>query len=142
MYEFFVTLHARPKNLQAGSPWSHGGREYPTLNVPIAELAGGFNLSFEDAAAALDSLPRMFIEPDGSFVWVSAQADPRWQIDGVLYDRDERLLFVDLKGSCTPEELNRLLSCFGWPATQVIFQLTREAVFLDEATFREWAVRA
>jgi len=32
-----------------------------------------------------------------------------------------------------------LLTALGWPATAVMFQLTREAVFLDEAEFRRFA---
>ena len=62
-----------------------------------------------------------------------------WQIDGNLFDRAGRLLFVDLKGSCPDDQLDRLLSAFGWPATPVMFQLVREAVFLDNAEFRRVA---
>jgi hypothetical protein len=29
----------------------------------------------------------------------------------------------------------------GWPQTPLVFQLVREAVFLDEAEFRRWAAR-
>ena len=98
--------------------------------------------SFEVARECLAGLERMFSEPDGSFVWVSPQGDPVWQVDGNLYDRNERLLFVDAKGSCPPEEFDRLLTALGWPATKLMFQLTREAVFLDEAEFRRHALAA
>jgi hypothetical protein len=56
-----------------------------------------------------------------------------------LFDRDGKLLFVDLKGSCPPEQFDRLLGAFGWPAASLMFQLTRQAVFLDEAEFRRFA---
>ena len=97
--------------------------------------------SFEVASQRLGQLERMFCEPDGSFVWVSSQGDPVWQVDGNLYDRDERLLFVDLKGTCPPDQFDRLLSALGWPETKLMFQLTREAVFLDEAEFRRLSAR-
>jgi len=139
MYTFYITLHARPVEATSAGTIERGGRTYPTLAVPQPALAKGFALSFEQAAAALARLPRMFIEPDGSFVWTSAAADVAWQVDGVLYDRDGHLLFVDLKGSCPPVEFDRLLAAVGWPASPVLFQLTREAVFIDEATFREMA---
>jgi hypothetical protein len=84
----------------------------------------------------------MFCEPDGSFVWVSSQGEPAWQVDGNLYDRNERLLFVDLKGTCPPREFDRLLGALGWPSTALMFQLTREAVFLDEAEFRRHALES
>jgi hypothetical protein len=86
----------------------------------------------------------MFVEPDGSFVWVSSnaacdQAAPAWQLDGNLFDRNGRLLMVDLKGTCAEAEFDRLLAAFGWPTTPVMFQLSREAVFLDEPNFRRYA---
>lgn len=98
-----------------------------------------FDCTFETAAAGLAELERMFCEPDGSFVWVSSQGEPVWQVDGNLYDKEQRLRFVDVKGSCPDAALDRLLTALGWPATPVIFQLLREAVFLDEAAFRRYA---
>ena len=95
--------------------------------------------SFEEARARLDELERMYSEPDGSFVWTSPHAQRPWQIDGNLFDRDGRLLFVDLKGTCPGEQFDRFLRALGWPETKLMFQLTREAVFLDEAEFRRFA---
>ncbi|MFM8494120.1 MAG: hypothetical protein ACKOEM_01155, partial [Planctomycetia bacterium] len=53
--------------------------------------------------------------------------------------KDGRVLLVDLKGSCPPDALDRLLAAFGWPAEAVMFQLVQPAVFLDEPTFRRHA---
>lgn len=142
-YTFFITVHALPANAIAGTGIEREGRSYATLCVSPAALATTtFDISFEDAATRLTRLPRMYCEPDGSFVWVSPQGAAIWQIDGNLYDRDGRLLFVDLKGSCPPAEFDELLRAFGWPATPLVFQLTREAVFLAEAEFRRWAETA
>lgn len=141
MYTFQITLHARPSEAEPGGILEVGGRQVATLAVPSAAVATCFRISFEEAEAALAQLPRMFIEPDGSFVWVAAEAEATWQVDGVLYDRDERLLFVDLKGSCPATAFDRLLTAFGWPETAVMMQLTRAAVFLDEPTFRQFANR-
>ena len=114
-------------------------RRFVTLAIPHEALAHPFNLSFEAAVERLNHLERMFSEPDGSFVWTSPHDGPMWQIDGNLFDRNGRLLFVDLKGTCPPEEFDRLLMAFGWPQTPLVFQLVREAVFLDEPEFRCWA---
>jgi len=103
------------------------------------ENARPLPVTFDRATAALQQLERLFIEPDGSFVWTSPQGPPKWQIDGNLFDRDGRLLFVDLKGSCPSDELDNLLNCFGAPVSDLMFQLLREAVFLDEAEFRRFA---
>ena len=86
----------------------------------------------------------MFVEPDGSFVWVSSSegtlgGQREWQLDGNLFDRNGRLLMVDLKGSCAEADFDRLLAALGWPATPVMFELAREAVFLDESSFQRYA---
>lgn len=138
MYAFHVTIHARPPAAIARGTARLNGNNYPTLQV-APELLGSttFACTFEEAADALTKLERMYCEPDGSFVWVSAQADAPWQVDGNLYDRNERLLFVDAKGTCPAAEFDRLLRCFGWPETPVMFQLVREAALLDENEFRQ-----
>jgi hypothetical protein len=97
-----------------------------------------FARTFEEVSDSLAALPRMFVEPDGSFVWV-ASSGPAWQLDGVLYDGAGRLWYVELKGRCPQEEFDRLLSALGWPQTAVVFQLVREAVELDEPAFRRHA---
>jgi hypothetical protein len=140
MYSFYVTLHAQPRDAAEGPEMNLGGRAVRTLQIaPVTLSTTTFGCSFEAAQTRLAKLDRMFIEADGSFVWVSPQGEPAWQVDGNLYDRNEQLLFVDLKGNCPPEQLDRLLTALGWPATRVMFQLTREAVFLNEAEFRRWA---
>jgi hypothetical protein len=135
---FHVCLHARPGEARTSPAKSLAGLELATLEVVPSELPA-LGASFEDAAAALGSLPRMYCEPDGSFVWVSSAGDAAWQVDGNLYDRGGRLLFVDLKGSCPATEFDRLLTACGWPATEVIFQLVREALYLAEPEFRRYA---
>ena len=103
-------------------------------------------MTFEEAVATLEKLERMFVEPDGSFVWVSPRAIGSavgsWQLDGNLFDRNGRLLLVDLKGRCPETEFDQLLTAFGWPGTPVIFELTREAIFLDETEFRRYCARS
>ena len=138
MLSFHACLHARPAEVRSGPTRRLAGTEIATLAIVPSDLPS-FGLSFEEAAAALRELPRMYCEEDGSFVWVSAHGKPAWQVDGNLYDRAGRLLFVDLKGSCPSDALNRLLTACGWPATAVVFQLVREAVFVDEAEFRRHA---
>jgi hypothetical protein len=136
---FQITIHARPAEAQEGAVVELNGKKYRVLDVPPAALGTPFEKSFEAASEALLVLERMFLEPDGSFVWVSTAKERPWQLDGVLYDRAERLLYVDLKGACTLDDFDRLLEALGWPETPVMFQLVREAVFLDEAEFRRFA---
>jgi hypothetical protein len=142
MQEFHITIHVRPNAVLQGDRIELQGAIVQTLRMPEQFQGNPFPLSFEEASEALQKLPRMFLEADGSFVWVSAQgSSPAWQLDGVLYDRKERLLFADLKGTCPAESLNQLFACLGWPATPLMFQLVREAVFLEEVEFRKFVER-
>ncbi len=116
------------------------GREVQTVQVAPSELAATlFERSFETVLGEMERLDRMFIEPDGSFVWTSAQNDRAWQVDGNLYDRAQRLAFVDINGSCPRYEFELLMTALGWPETPLVFQLTREAIVLGEDEFRRYA---
>jgi hypothetical protein len=102
--------------------------------------AAGLPVTFDEALAALERLDRLFIEPDGSFVWTGVTADGgAWQVDGNLIDRGESLAYVELKGVCPEAQFDRLLSALGWPKAGLAFQLQKRGVFLDEASFRRMA---
>ena len=142
MYHFQITIHMRGERVGLGDTHRVESHEVRALEVPREALAEPMGVSFEQAASDLARLPRMFVEPDGNLVWVSASQDkPRWQVDGNLYDRAGRLAFVDLSGTCPPKQFDQLLGCLGWPETRLMFQLTRQALFLDESEFRRFAGR-
>jgi hypothetical protein len=140
MREFQIVIHARGEDASSAAEVEIDGEQYQTLRARAASDQP-FAITFEQAAAALDKLPRMFIEPDGAFVWVASREEASWQVDGVLYDRDDRLLLVDLKGSCPPEQFDQLLRALGWPATPLMFQLVQHAVYVDEAECRRFMQR-
>jgi hypothetical protein len=143
MYSFFITIHARPADVASGPQIEIDGRVVQTLALAPAVIgAATMDCSFESACERLTELERMYCEPDGSFVWTSSHDELAWQVEGNLYDRQQRLLFVNVKGSCPPQRFDELLASFGWPQTQLVFQLTRQAVFLDEAEFRRFALTA
>ena len=100
------------------------------MNVGVAE---------DDALARLAQFPRMYVEPDGAIVWTSPREGRRWQVDGNAFEKDGRVLLVDLKGSCPASGFDQLLTGFGWPQQAMMMQLVRPAVFLDEQTFRRHA---
>jgi hypothetical protein len=102
--------------------------------------AAGLPATFDEALAALVRLDRLFIEPDGSFVWAGATADGEaWQVDGNLVDRGECLAYVELKGVCPEAQLDSLLAALGWPKAGLAFQLQKRGVFLGEVEFRRLA---
>ncbi len=140
MYWFHVSVHAKPRSLQLGPLVPLRGVNLQTLAVSPTALSEPMGCSFEQAQHQLNLLPRMLFEPDGSFVWVSCDNETdRWQLDGMLYDRQGKLHSAEIKGNCSCEALDTLLCALGWPCTDLIFQLTREAIFLDEGEFRRIA---
>ncbi|MEW4563333.1 hypothetical protein AB1K70_12455 [Bremerella sp. JC770] len=115
------------------------GLRLQTLTISPVVLGEPMGCSFESAQTRLNNLPRMLFEPDGSFVWAQEENDDTWQLDGVLYDRNGRLHSAEIKGNCSEEAFDTLLSAMGWPGTDLVFQLSNEAIFVDEGEFRRFA---
>jgi hypothetical protein len=135
MLQFHVQVYARPAGATPGRPQLLDGCQVTPLVASQAELLSAWPITFDEAAAALAQLPRMFIEPDGSFVWVSPEGESAWQVDGVLYDRGERLAYAELKGCCAPRPFDELLAALGWPRTALAFSLVPHGVVLGEKDF-------
>ena len=142
MYRFHTTVHARSPRLVEGPPIEIGNRHLATLAATAEELYTPYPITFETAAENLGRLAGLYCEPDGSLVWRSRPGVPGGQIDGHLYDRQGRLLYVELKGTCPVGPFDELLGALTWPETGLVFQLIREAVVVDEAEFRRWAAAA
>ena len=77
--------------------------------IESTEITLSFRVSFEDAQARMVALPRLFFEPDGSFVWVSHDGPSSWQVDGVLSDAGDFVRTVEIKGTCPRACLKRLI---------------------------------
>ena len=137
MYRFHASVHARPPAVVPGSSIELRGTTLATLRVAQSD-ALPFEVTFEQVEQRLSALPRMFLEPDGSFVWVGPSED-RWQVDGNLSDDGVRLRYAELKGTCPATALDKLLDAMGWPRTSLMFQLVHLGVFLAEEEFRRFA---
>lgn len=137
MFEFDCVVRARPPSAVPGAPLEIAGVLCRPLAFPPEELATSLAVTFEETLAALEQLERLYVEPDGSFVWVAG--DRSWQVDGNFYDRDERLLFVELRGTAPSQQFDQLLAAFGWPAAALAFECRQAGVFVDEADFRRVA---
>ncbi|XZE52499.1 hypothetical protein SH139x_004195 [Planctomycetaceae bacterium SH139] len=75
-------------------------------------LGGPLPVDFETLAERLSALPKMYFEMDGSWVWTGQQQGHRWQLDGMLYDANGKVQYIDLKGSCPLQQWKLLLmSC-------------------------------
>ncbi len=138
MYQFHASIHAMPNQAVASSNMLQiGSHQVKPLQIDPHATGQPMTVSFEQTEEALNNFPNLFIEPDGSFVWVaSAEDSVSWQIDGMLYDRDDRMLFAEIKGSCPETEFDRLLKTLGWPKSTLMFQSTQHAAYFTEADFR------
>jgi hypothetical protein len=139
VYRYHLAIHARPANAIDDAAQEIDGRTVRPLNVTASDVTEPLGVTFDEAVRRLEALPRFFLEPDGSFLWTAREGPKVWQTEGVLYDRGDRLHYVEMKGSCPPAEFDALLRAFGWPETPLAFQLIRQAVFLGEEEFRAFA---
>ena len=140
---FEVSLHAMPVGdgaVLAGPPLKDRWGTWPTLALRPGQFSEPLPVTFDEAIERLGQLSRLYAEPDGSFVWTSPRDGLCWQVNGNLYERNNRLLLVDLKGSCPAAEFDQLLACFGGPPAAVVAQLVRSAVTIDEVTLRQHAL--
>ena len=141
MYAFECSLHALPDNEVpvSGEPLTDSCGQWLTLLIAQDQLVTPLPIGFDDVLKQLNTLPRLYAEPDGSFVWTSPHENIRWQVNGNLYERNDRVLFVELKGSCPASEFDQLLACFLQDEKACVVQLTRPAVFVTPEIFRAHA---
>jgi len=136
MYTISAIILARPSSVRLGPIVAVQDCELQTLCLPTGKSFSPFSTSFEQASTKLNRLPRLFLEPDGSFVWVSDSPENQWQLDGVLFDRADRLSHVQVEGTCPEIQFDQFLSAIGWPETDLLFELKQHGTIIDEGEFR------
>ena len=108
------------------------------FHVNLLARPYGFPVTFDQAQSRLMQLLRMDTEPDGYFLLAGGESEGRrWVVNGQLFESTDCLYRVELHGSCPEETFDKLLRCFGWPDVEFAFEVVREGVTLDEASFRE-----
>lgn len=132
---FHAIIHAAPESTPETAIIELDGQPLSTLR--LSQLQTRFEMSFEDVAEAFEALPRMFLEPDGSFVWVAGAGRGGFQLDGLLVDDGVRLLTVEVKGQADQGGFEQFLRSLGWPGQSVVFQLVTHGIYLSEGEFRK-----
>jgi hypothetical protein len=134
-----ISIHPRPANVTPGPTALIDNRQLPTCLVPADWASATLPRTFDEAMDRLSELPRMFVEPDGSFVWVgdgsALQETGAWQIDGLLYDQGPRLSHAELKGTCPAAEMARLFEAIGGDMRGLVVQAVREGAFFEATTW-------
>ena len=133
-----INIHTRPAGVRRGEDYRWSDRKLPTLDAADSDNRP-LDVTFEQVLDGLAVLPRMLVEPDGSFVWVGAwdHGGGCWQLEGVLHDRGDLLSHVELTGLCSEPALDQLLHILTPPQTPLMFQLLPAAIFVDEQTVRQ-----
>jgi hypothetical protein len=132
-----ATVHAWPTGDVGRERISLFGFDVTVCRMSSQRLARPIALPFEDVLERLSALARLFIEPDGSFVWVDPSSNsPAWQIDGQLHDSAAGLMTVELKLAGVRPDWTNVLRCLDWPAQPLIFQLVQQGAFLDEDSWK------
>src|SRR5262245_44307460 len=67
LLRFHVYVYGRPEQTSAGSSMNVHGRVIIPVVCDRASLLLSWEITFDEASTALATLPRMFLEPDGSF---------------------------------------------------------------------------
>lgn len=109
--------------------------EVAALQVDSSKLTDPWPIEFMAAFERLESLPRMFIELDGAWVWVGETNGHPWQMDGLLNDSPRGLMTVEIKGTISADGWSEFRDRLVPRETLLVFQLMREGVYLDEAEF-------
>lgn len=130
-----ASLHPAPASLPAASMAQVESLTLPTYAFDPQSAQQGWDVTFDEAYAAMEGLPQMFLEPDGSWFWTAPASEPRWQLEGNLYDAGPRLGYVDIKGFCPRPAMERLLHCLGWPKSSILVQVSRLGLFITADDF-------
>jgi len=136
---FDVVLHPRGGDAEPGPPFHDERGIWPTLR-PGGPRGITTGAGFDAALAALDAFPRASTEPDGAFLWVGEGAGGRWQVDGNAWEREGRILSVDVRGRCPLGELRRFLGLWRAEGERLLVEFVRAGVYVDEETFLRHAV--
>jgi len=133
---FHIVIHPRPGGVAAGDAVACAGGACRALAVDSTTPWPPFPFSYEELERRLSRLPRMFCEPDGSFVWVGPAAR-QWQLDGLIVDDGRSVVHLELKGHCCLPVWQQLLQQLDWPARPLMVQVVQAGLFLAEEVFRD-----
>ena len=111
------------------------GQTVQALQIEARELNQKFDVSFDELFETLQNFERLFIELDGSFVWRGTSSDTPWQIDGIVFEKDDRVWYVELKGYCDRQSFNELVCCLAGDESSFIVQSITEGIVVSGREF-------
>ena len=97
---------------------------YPNLGCQLPQ-------SFEEIASILGRISGLVFEMDGSFVWVDHCHSPAYQMNGMVYDRNNKLEYVEIKGACSAQQWYTLCQTVCGLSIQLPLQLKNDNVEME-----------
>ena len=131
MREFHVFVQADCEAVRPAGALAIEGESFEAWSLADGPPLAPLQVDFDTAYEGLQRLPRLYAEPDGSFVWAGRQDSATWQLFGQLADQGTRLQSVELRGTIPRDQFEELLNVLRWPNSPLMFQLARQGVFLN-----------
>ena len=119
-------------------PWSTGvlgGNAFKKLEIDSVQLDAVFEASFDQLFQKLESFERLFIELDGSFVWRGEHENKNWQVDGIVYEKDDFVWNIELKGYCDERAFIELIHSVTDQPEETVVQSISDAVVVPMSEF-------
>lgn len=115
-------------------------KEINSINLPTGPKP--LSVAFEQVEERLSRFPNVHFEPDGSFVWGATEQGPYfgrlWQLDCMLYDRENRIQYVELKGNCDRTTWEMLIEVLaGVECNPLVVQWIEQGVWVHEWELRK-----
>ncbi len=132
---FHASLHPRSGPWQFEPPQIVSHVEVRPVRYPRENFSLTFPVSFQELAARWATLPHGALEPDGSFWWcsppaIAASESRASQIDGMFYERERALYYVEFRGSASTEALHAWLTDMGLAPGIIVVQLMTLGLFV------------
>ncbi len=85
----------------------------------------------------------VYAEGDGSWSWTADAKNerqrPLWRIEGMIYDRDEKVFYVDMQGQCTLEPWKILIDTLQVPqGSRLAICIAELGAWVDPPGFERW----
>ena len=111
------------------------GNAFKKLEIDSVELDAVFEASFDQVFQKLESFERLFIELDGSFVWRGEHENKNWQVDGIVYEKNDCVWNIELKGYCDVRSFTELINSVTDQPEETVVQSITEAMVVPMSEF-------
>lgn len=103
---------------------------------------GFFGCSFEQWMHKMLQRPGVYAEGDGSWSWTAQEKNERgapvWRMEGMIYDRDGKVFYVDVQGQCTADAWRDMVEALQARDERLSICLAELGVWVSASGFEQW----